>query len=97
MSMNYLREGFAAVAAANAAKADPRHEGADVSPVTIERSDAIDAAGALLMMARDYRRQAKARANGGPDMATYRRGLRAQADVFEAAARRVQSAADAAG
>jgi hypothetical protein len=96
MSMNYLRQGFAGVAAANAAKADPRHEGADVSPVTIERSDAIDAAGALLMMARDYRRQSKSRTNAGADLASYRRGLRAQADVFEAAARRVQSAADAA-
>jgi hypothetical protein len=70
---------------------------ADVSPVTIERSDAIDAAGALLMMARDYRRQAKSRANGGARNASHRAWLRGAADVYDAAAKRVQRAADDAG
>lgn len=73
---------------------DVRHDGADTLAITVERSDAIDAAGALKLMARDYRRQAKSRANGGPALAHYRAGLRSQADVFEAAAARIQRAAD---
>jgi hypothetical protein len=77
-------------------KTNARHEGADVSHVTIERSDAIDAAGALLLMARDYRRQAASRRNAGPNLKPYRAGLRHTADVYEAAAARVQAAADAA-
>jgi hypothetical protein len=77
--------------------AGERHEGADVSGVTIERSDAIDAAGALLMMARDYRRQARSRRNGGERNARHRAWLRGAADVYDAAAKRVQRAADDAG
>lgn len=67
-----------------------------ITTVPILRTDAIDAAGALTMMARDYRRQAKSRRYAGPANAGYRLGLRAQADVYDAAAKRVQSAADAA-
>jgi hypothetical protein len=67
-----------------------------VSPVTIERSDAIDAAGALLLMARENRQAAKLRQNAGPANAHHRKWLRDNADVYEAAARRVQSICDAA-
>jgi hypothetical protein len=66
----------------------------DTTPVTIERSDAIDAAGALVQMAREYRKQARSRRNGGPHNATHRASLRSWADEAEEAARRVQRVAD---
>jgi hypothetical protein len=75
---------------------DARHEGADTAPVTIERSDAIDAAAALLLMARENRRAAKLRQNAGAGNASHRKWLRDGADVYEAAAARIQAAADAA-
>lgn len=71
-----------------------RHEGADVTPITIERSDAIDAAGGLLLLAEKYRRDARSRRYAGPHNAAQRRGLREAADVYAAAASRVQRAAD---
>lgn len=71
-----------------------RHDGADMSPVTIERSDAIDAAGALLLLARHARRDAASRRWQGPRFAAYRAGQRHAAEVYEAAAKRVQRAAD---
>lgn len=74
---------------------DLRHAEADTTPVTIEASDAIDAAGALIMMARANRREAKLRRNSGGAMASQRRSLRKAADVYEAAASRIQAAADA--
>jgi hypothetical protein len=87
-----------AVIAADEAVADEapgaRHPEADVSPVSIERSDAIDAAAGLLLLARHARRDAASRRSAGPNMAPYRAGQRAAADVYEAAARRVQRAAD---
>lgn len=71
-----------------------RHGGADVRPVNVERSDAIDAAAGLALMARENRRAAKLRANGGPSNAPHRRWLREAADVYDAAAARMQRAAD---
>lgn len=73
-----------------------RHPDADTIPVAIERSDAIDAAAGLLLLARQARRDAASRRSAGPNMALYRAGQRAAAEVYEAAARRVQAAADAA-
>jgi hypothetical protein len=74
-----------------------RHPEADTTPTTVERSDAMDAAGALLLMARKYRKDASSRRNAGANLAGYRASLRGSAKVYEAAARRVQRAADAAG
>jgi hypothetical protein len=71
-----------------------RHDDADTRPVTVERSDVIDAAGALVLMARDYRQQARSRANAGPHNAGYREGLRHTANVYEAVGYRLQKAAD---
>lgn len=73
-----------------------RHENADTRPVTIERSDAIDAAAALLLMADKAERDARSRRYTGPDWATVRRSYRDQAATYRAAAGRVQAAADAA-
>lgn len=93
-SMNYLHQGFKAAAAATAAR--ERHEDADTAPVAIERSDAIDAAAGLALMARENRKAAKSRRNAGSDPASvaHRAWLRSTADVYEAAAKRVQAAAD---
>jgi len=74
-----------------------RHEDADTTPATVERSDAIDAAAALALMARENRRAAKLRQNAGAGNAHHRKWLRDSADVYEAAARRMQRAADDAG
>jgi hypothetical protein len=74
-----------------------RHEGADTRPVEIERSDAIDAAAGLLMLARDARRQSMSRRLRGPQFASTREGYRESATIYEMAARRVQAAADEAG
>lgn len=71
-----------------------RHENADLSPVTIERSDALDAAGALLRLAEATRREAKSRRNAGDKNASWRHSLRASADVYDAAAKRVQRATE---
>ena len=73
---------------------DTRHENADRTPVAIERSDAIDAAGALVHLAGVKRREATSRSNAGPDNASHRAWLRAGADVYDAAAYRIQNAAD---
>lgn len=94
MSFDYLREGFRATAAADAAQADPRHDDADTMPVAIERSDAIDAVAGLAMLAANCRRQAKSRSNAGAFHASTRKWLRESADVYDAAAKRVQRAAD---
>jgi hypothetical protein len=75
-------------------KSDTRHDGADTTPITVERSDAIDAAGALVALARDLRRQAKSRRNAGAHLADHRAHLRRTADVYDAAAYRMQDAAD---
>jgi hypothetical protein len=74
-----------------------RHDEADTSLVSIERSDAIDAAAGLQELARRMRREARSRRYSGHWMAAQRAGLRKAADVYDAAARRVQSAADEAG
>jgi hypothetical protein len=71
-----------------------RHEDADTTAVTVERSDVIDAAAGLLLLARQQRRQAKSRQFRGPRWAGYRAGLRQAADVADAAAHRMQRAAD---
>jgi hypothetical protein len=71
-----------------------RHPDADTLPVSIERSDAIDAAAGLYMLARDYRRQARQRRYAGAANASHRQHLRDTADVYDAAAARVQSVAD---
>jgi hypothetical protein len=54
----------------------------------------LDAAAALALMARESRRASKLRHNGGPTNAAHRRWLRETADVYDAAARRMQAAAD---
>lgn len=74
--------------------AGARHDEADTRPVAIERSDALDAAGALALAARDCRRQARLRRYAGAHNASFRATLRAQADVYDAAAVRVQRACD---
>lgn len=66
----------------------------DHRPVTIERSDAIDAAGALILTATDLRKQAKRRSNGGPRLASHRAWLRTWADQCDEAAARIQRVAD---
>jgi hypothetical protein len=71
-----------------------RHPEADTTPITVERSDTIDAAAALAFMARGYRQQATLRRNAGPNMKQHRQWLRSTANVFDAAARRMQTAAD---
>lgn len=71
-----------------------RHHEADQRMVLVERSDAIDAAGALMMMARDARKQARARHNSGPRYIAYRADLREAANIYDAAAERMQAAAD---
>jgi hypothetical protein len=71
-----------------------RHPEADTSLVTVERSDVIDAAGALLVLASKARRDARSRRNAGAHLAPVRASLRASAEVYEAAARRMQAAAD---
>lgn len=75
---------------------DPRHEGADPTPVTVERSDAIDAAGALQSLASGREREARSRGWSGPRFAHVRAQLRAEAAVYRAAADRMQRAADTA-
>jgi hypothetical protein len=72
-----------------------RHPDADTSLVSVERSDVIDAAAALALMARENRRASKLRQNGGPACASHRLWLRETADVYDDAARRMQAAADA--
>jgi len=72
-----------------------RHPEADTSPVTVERSDAIDAVAGLLALARDSRKLASSRRYGGPRNAQLRADLRARADVYDAAARRLQAATEA--
>jgi hypothetical protein len=72
-----------------------RHPDADTSLVSVERSDVIDAAAALALMARENRRAAKLRRNAGPGAAAHRAWLRSSADVYEAAASRMQAVADA--
>jgi hypothetical protein len=62
--------------------------------VSVERSDVLDAAAALALMARENRRAAKLRRNAGSSAASHRRWLRETADVYDAAARRMQTAAD---
>lgn len=71
-----------------------RHPDADRSMVSVERSDVIDAAAGLALMARENRRAAKLRQNGGPANANHRAWLRQSADVYDAAAKRMQDAAD---
>jgi hypothetical protein len=73
---------------------DYRHPDADRTLVEIERSDVIDAAAGLLALADKLRREAKLRRNAGPSGGPHRAWLRNGADVYEAAARRVQRAAD---
>jgi hypothetical protein len=63
-------------------------------PLTVERDDAITAAGACVVGARHYRKQAKLRANSGPSNKSHRAWLRGVADEMEAAGRRMQAAAD---
>jgi hypothetical protein len=72
-----------------------RHPDADTSLVSVERSDVIDAAAALALMARENRQASKLRQNGGPANASHRLWLRETADVYDDAARRMQAAADA--
>jgi hypothetical protein len=71
-----------------------RHPDADRRLIAVERSDAIDAAAALALMARENRNAAKLRENYGPGKASHRRWLRECADVYADAARRMQDAAD---
>jgi hypothetical protein len=65
---------------------------ADRTPVTILRTDAIDAAGALTMLAHKTRREV--RKYPGPHLREHRASLRRWADLYEAAAARIQRAAD---
>lgn len=76
--------------------ANLRHDGADTSPVAIERSDAIDAVAGLQALARANRREAKSRAYAGAHWQRHRAWLRDAADVYDAAASRIQRATDAA-
>lgn len=71
-----------------------RHPESDRTPVEVEASDAIDAVGALLQLARRTRSEARRRCNAGPRLAAHRRQLRDAATVYEAAAARMQRAAD---
>jgi hypothetical protein len=71
-----------------------RHRAPDIRPAIIERSDAVDAAAALRALARQNRRAARHRRNAGEHMARQRAGLRESADVYDAAACRVQAAAN---
>lgn len=73
---------------------DLRHADADRSMVSVERSDVIDAAAGLHQMAANYRRQAKSRRNAGAHNKAHRAWLRDVADLYEAAAVRMQRAAD---
>lgn len=76
---------------------DTRHDDADTRPVAIERSDVIDAAAGLKMLADNCRRQARSRSSQGDFHKAHRAWLRKSADVYEAAAVRLQRAADASG
>jgi hypothetical protein len=69
-------------------------EGADLSTVEILRTDAIDAAGALVIAARHWRRMARSKRYAGASNAGARAGFREMAELSEAAAKRVQRAAD---
>ncbi len=73
-----------------------RHSDADMRPVTIERSDAIDAAAGLALLAKQARTMARARRYSGPEWGITRGLWRRQAEVYDAAALRLQAAADAA-
>lgn len=83
-----------AQAARERQRAGQRHPEADTTPVQVERSDAIDAAAGLMLLAREHVRRANARENYGPHLAGYRKQLREAARVYRAAAERVQRAAD---
>lgn len=63
-------------------------------PVSVERSDVIDAVAGLMVLADKTRREAKQRRNGGAKMAGYRAHLRKTAAVYDDAAKRMQRAAD---
>jgi hypothetical protein len=63
-------------------------------PVTVERDDAIMAAGACVVGARHYRMQARLRRNAGPHNASHRAWLRMVADEMEAVGNRMQAVAD---
>jgi hypothetical protein len=71
-----------------------RHDDADTSLVSVERSDVIDAAAGLQELARKTRREAQSRRYGGVGWASTRAGMRRAAEVYEAAAARMQRAAD---
>lgn len=73
---------------------DLRHADADTMPVSVERSDVIDAVAGLMLMARENRRAAKLRQNAGASNAHHRAWLRSTADTYDAAAKRMQHAAD---
>jgi hypothetical protein len=85
---------YGAVLAEEAPEAAPADPDRDTRPVTIERSDAITAAGGCTQAARRYRLDAKLRGNGGPRNASHRRWLRAMADEMDATAQRLQRVAD---
>lgn len=73
---------------------DNRHPEADTTMVSVERSDVIDAVAGLLLMARENRKAAKLRQNGGPGNSHHRAWLRSTADTYESAASRMQRVAD---
>ena len=83
----------AAAIAARCERPDDLPEDADLTPVAILRTDAIDAAGALLMAASVQRRQIRGKLRRDAAGRAYAAML---ADQFEAAAKRIQAAADAA-
>lgn len=69
-------------------------EDRDTRPVIIERSDAIDAAGALVQLARVTRKEVRSRRYVGPENKSMRKYLRELADHYDLAAQRVQRVAD---
>lgn len=72
-----------------------RHPEADTRPVTIERSDAIDGAGALLALARANEREAAYIHGYSVAQSARRRTLTEGAQVYRSAAARLQDVADA--
>jgi hypothetical protein len=75
---------------------DKRHDGADTRLVSVERSDVIDAAAGLMLMASTYRQAVNLRKNGGPENKAHRAWLRSTANTYESAAQRLQRTADSA-
>ena len=71
-----------------------RHENADTTLISVERSDVIDAVAALSSFAAEYRREARSRKCGGENLKAHRAYLRQGAAVYDAAAARLQQATE---